>query len=219
MLGNYTYLALMIFTFLGPFVMSFEKNINFKSKWKNFIISIIPMMIFFITWDILFTINRIWEFNPDYYIGFKIFHLPLEEWLFFIFVPFACLFIYENVKFFIKKDYNHKYITIFLIVLMLSGLIFLENGLYTQITFISLLMFLLFTFKKDYLSKFYISYLLSLLPFFIVNGVLTATPVVIYNNAENLSIRIGTIPVEDTFYGLLMMLQVVYIYEILEKRK
>lgn len=219
MLGNYTYLALMIFTFLGPFVMSFEKNINFKSKWKNFIISIIPMMIFFITWDILFTINRVWEFNPDYYIGFKIFHLPLEEWLFFIFVPFACLFIYENVKFFIKKDYNHKYITIFLIVLMLPGLIFLENGLYTQITFISLLMFLLFTFKKDYLSKFYISYLLSLLPFFIVNGVLTATPVVIYNNAENLSIRIGTIPVEDIFYGLLMMLQVVYIYEILEKRK
>ncbi len=219
MLGKYTYLSLMILTFIGPFIMSFEKKIHFKNKWKNFSFSLIPMLVFFIAWDVLFTENKIWEFNPEYHIGFKILSLPLEEWLFFIFVPFACLFIYENVKYFLKKDFNHLIITIPISLIMLVFLLFFNNGLYTQVTFISLLIFLIITYKKEYLFKFYVSYFVSLLPFFIVNGVLTATPVVIYNDAENLSIRIGTIPVEDFFYGMLMMLQVVYIYEFLEKRK
>ncbi|MEY3102927.1 MAG: hypothetical protein RL558_1204 [Bacteroidota bacterium] len=43
-----------------------------------------------------------------------------------------------------------------------------------------------------------------------VNGILTgaflAEPIVWYNDAENLELRIGTIPVEDALYGMLMML-------------
>ena len=42
----------------------------------------------FIPWDIIFTINEIWGFNPDYLKGAKILSLPYEEWLFFICIPY-----------------------------------------------------------------------------------------------------------------------------------
>lgn len=209
----------MLFTFFGPFIMSFEKNIHFISKFKYFIFSNIIMMIYFISWDVIFTNMKIWEFNADYHLNLNIINLPIEEWLFFICVPYACLFIYENVKHFNKIKFNSKYISFSLITLLTLILIFVENGLYTQTTFISLIIMIMISIKKNFMSNFYLSYLVSLIPFFIVNGVLTATPVVLYNDNENLAFRLYTIPFEDIFYGMLMMLMVTYFYEYFLNKK
>ncbi|HMV89442.1 MAG TPA: lycopene cyclase domain-containing protein, partial [Cyclobacteriaceae bacterium] len=73
------------------------------------------------------------------------------------------------------------------------------------------------------LSRFYFAYIFVLIPFFIVNGILTGSfiegEVVWYNNAENLGIRMGTIPVEDTFYGMLLLIMNVSLFEWLQRRK
>ena len=61
------------------------------------------MMLLFIPWDIWFTDIGVWWFRDDYITGWKIFLLPIEEWLFFIVVPYACIFIYEVLIYFIKR--------------------------------------------------------------------------------------------------------------------
>jgi lycopene cyclase domain-containing protein len=65
------------------------------------------------------------------------------------------------------------------------------------------------------------SYLVILIPFIIINGVLTGSiigePIVWYNNAENLGIRFFTIPVEDFLYYFLMF-EICYLaYEQIKK--
>ena len=46
---------------------------------------------------------------------------------------------------------------------------------------------------------------LTYLPFLMANGVLTGLPIVLYDDAENLAIRVGSIPVEDFFFSFAML--------------
>ena len=61
-----------------------------------------------------------------------------------------------------------------------------------------------------------------LVPFFVVNSVLTGSwseeAIVWYNDKENLGIRWGTIPLEDVGYGLLLMLINLTIYKAQQER-
>ena len=72
--------------------------------------------------------------------------------------------------------------------------------------------------KPSLLSPFYMAWGLLLLPFFMVNGLLTGSlidaPIVWYNNAQNLGIRMFTIPVEDVFYGMGLILLNILLTEI-----
>lgn len=82
---------------------------------------------------------------------------------------------------------------------------------YTFATGLFLSLFLLVqlvVLKSKYLGRFYLAYLVLLIPFSLVNGILTGTgieeEVVWYNNSENISVRMLTIPLEDVFYGMLL---------------
>ena len=110
------------------------------------------------------------------------------------------------------------------VALLIAGIFFYKKQ-YTSWTFILNAVYIsaLFLFKNYYkhftATVFLIAYLIILAPFLVVNGFLTAIPVVVYNDAENLSIRIYTIPFEDIFYGMLLMLMNISLYEKLRQRK
>src|SRR4051812_48455392 len=101
---HYTYLLLDIFTLSYPLFKSFEDKVRFYKQWKYLFPAIFISALVFIIGDVWFTNIGIWKFNPDYFLGFYIFNLPVEECLFFIIVPFSSIFIYEVMNYFIKKD-------------------------------------------------------------------------------------------------------------------
>ena len=212
-----------IFTILIPFIFTFSRDVKFYSKLRYFIPAMLITLSFFIVWDIFYTKWGVWGFNPRYLTGITIVNLPVEEWLFFITVPYASVFSYEALNYHIKKDFlapYAKYITWVIIAAMLIIALFNLPKIYTSVTFILLAVFLLlhvFLIHAPYLSRFYFAFFILLIPFLIVNGVLTGSfieeQIVWYNNDENLAIRILTIPVEDIFYGLLLLLMNVTFYE------
>jgi lycopene cyclase domain-containing protein len=179
----------------------------------------------FIPWDIGFTRINIWSFNPAYVTGLFIYGLPVEEWLFFFIVPFSCIFIYEVLNYFIKKDLPAalaRNLTIILATALLIIAIVFHDKTYTFVDLSALSIFLflhLFIFRSAYLGRFYIAWAVCVVPFLIVNGFITGLPIVIYNNLENMNVRIYCIPLEDLFYGMLQILVVVTVYEYLKQKR
>ena len=224
---NWLYILINFGAISIPFFASFDSRLRFDKQWKFLFPATLLTMLVFIPWDMLKTSLAVWGFNPRYLIGFYIGNLPIEEWLFFIAIPYACLFTYHSLNYLIKQDYLGKYaerITLILaIFLLIVGLLNLGR-LYTSVTFIStggFLLFHRFVIKGVYMGRFYLMYFVTLIPFFIVNGLLTGSfipeEVVFYDNTQNLGLRIGTIPVEDMVYGLLMLLMNVSWYEYFRK--
>lgn len=222
---KYTYLLINFFTIIGPLLGSFERKVNFKAKWKYAVPATLIVAIPFWIWDVFFTKYGVWGFNPDYCIGVKLLGMPIEEWMFFFTVPFACLLIYETVCTLCPAQMVSN-ISLLIgtavgVALLIIAIIF-SNQIYTLVGF-SLAGVLLLAhglrLKQKYFSNFLIAYVIHLVPFFIVNGILTALPVVWYNDAENFGVRLGSIPVEDTVYSLLLLLGNVTVYEILLRRE
>jgi lycopene cyclase domain-containing protein len=219
-----TYLLINFLTVLFPIILSFDKRVRFFQSWKYIFPGLFISGLLFLFWDYLFTIYGVWSFNPDYVKGIYFLNLPIEEILFFVTVPFACIFIYECLNYYIKRDLLESvsvYITYLLIGLCAVLLVLFYDRVYSLITYGLLLVILLiaqFVLKLKFLSRFYLAYLVSLIPFYIVNGLLTSIPVVMYNNEENMAFRVGTIPFEDHFYSMAMLLLNSMFFEYFRKR-
>ena len=224
---HYTYFLILAASLAGPLALSFDKKVAFYKKWKYVFPAIIIPALLYIAWDIFFTDKGVWSFNENYITGIKLSNLPVEEILFFFVVPYCCMFIYECIRSYFPALKNKPLADIILIslacILLFTGILFYKNY-YTSWTFISAAIFIgIIYFRREYFKtfdavSFLAAYCIMLIPFLIVNGFLTAIPVVLYNNTENLGIRIYTIPFEDIFYGMLLILMNIAIYEKLKNK-
>lgn len=225
---HYTYFVILAASLAGPLILSFDKKVAFYKKWKYVLPAMILPAVFYIVWDIYFTAKEVWYFNAERVTGIYLYNLPIEEVLFFLIVPYCCVFIYECVKCYFPGLKNKKIADIILkliaAVLFITGVVFYQK-MYTSWTFILTAVFIggIYLDKKwlRYFdaASFLISYAIILLPFLIVNGFLTSLPVITYNDAQNLELRITTIPFEDVFYGMLLVLMNIVLFEKLRTKK
>ncbi len=226
---HWVYAGLMLFTLLGPLSRSFEGRIQYYRSFDSLAKAIAPVFLFFVVWDALFTHWGFWGFNDRYVLGAKLYELPIEEVSFFIFVPFASLFVQEVVDYFIPSEppaWVAQKLAPFLVWFPL-GLAVLNFGRWYTVFAMGLLglsmAWIHYGIKAPWLGRFIRGYAWVLIPFMLINGVLTGTgldePVVWYNADHHLNKRILSIPFEDAFYGMAMMLLVRWGYENYEAKK
>ncbi len=219
----------------GPLLLSFDKKVAFHTKWKYLFPAILLPALFFLVWDEFKTRAGVWSFSPEHILGVRLFSLPLEEVLFFFVVPYCCVFIYECVICYFPqvkgKTWGDRVLLLLAVLFTIAALLTwgkaytFYTALFNALFLVALLLFRK-TFRSFDASAFFISYAVIVVPFLLVNGLLTGIPVVLYNDAANLGIRIfpflpwpmNNIPAEDIFYGMLLILMNVVLFEYLRSR-
>jgi len=209
-----TYFIINILTIIVPLIFSFDKKVAFHKTWPAFFPALIITGLFFIVWDAIFTLHGVWGFNEIHLQGISMAGLPVEEWLFFVTIPYAVVFSHRVLNVWIPMKTHseiQRTISYALMIISLAGTIFFYDRLYSVVVFSLSAVFILIVewfIRASWLLHFYRTFLIILFPFFIVNGILTGTwlnePVVWYNNAMNAGIRLATIPMEDIAYGFLL---------------
>ena len=217
------YFKILFFSFIIPFLFSFHHKIKFNKYFLVVFITLISSSIPFILHDIFFTYLKVWGFNKEHHADVLLNNLPLEEILFFIIIPFCCLFTYfvfKKLEIF-NLSYNRKFFSRLSLILLIFGLGFNEN-LYTLFVFLVASFFLLnISYSKSKWNGYFLStyIIISLVPFLIVNGILTGYPdvensPVWYNSSEIIGFRVlNIIPIEDFFYSFILFYFNVSLFE------
>lgn len=219
-MGKYTYLLIDFGALFFPLLLSFDKKVAFYKRWKSVFAAIFITAVPFLIWDYFKTDAGVWAFSPKYTIGIKLGNLPIEEVLFFIIVPYSVIFINACIKAYFGTPLAKLDSILQGSLLALSvGIILLHyDKTYTLVVSISVI---IYTIIYRILGKgegLAITFLIHLIPFFIMNGLLTNIPVVLYNEEEYMGYRIFGIPFEDALYSYSMLLSFLGVYYWVESR-
>lgn len=204
-------------------------HLDVIKRWKDFLISTSTVAFVFLIWDALFTRAGIWGFNEAYCVGLKLFMMPIEEWLFFFVIPFCSVFTHFVLKHLAPKIFLNETLTrkIALVLIAVTFVLLCTqfSKAYTAVNaaFLIVTLTLGVVFYRQLLQRFFLSFLIILVPFFVVNGILTGSmidaPIVWYNDLENLGVRLGTIPIEDLGYAFSMLFGNLMIFERLKPKQ
>ena len=143
--------------------------------------------------------------------------------MFFITVPYSCLFIYEAL---LRTTKNNSFkisigVVIAVIVLLTAtSIVFYRQG-YTMKALASCAVFLAASLLLDRSlirsRQYWLWLAVCYIPFLIFNSMLTALPVVEYSSAAIWGVRFGSIPVEDFLYNYSMLSFYVLFYRMIRR--
>ncbi len=135
------YLILLISSLAVPLTLSFDKKLMFYKQWKFVFPSITIIAAIYITFDIILTHMDVWGFNSWYDLNALVFGLPIEEWLFFIIIPYCSIFLHDAfVLYFPKIKISNsagKFISIAIIVILINLAVQNFDKVYTLYIFLT----------------------------------------------------------------------------------
>ena len=67
-------------------------------RFRSLLLSLLPVVVVFTVWDVVGIARHHWSYNPRFVTGIQVvFHMPLEELVFFVVIPICGLLTYEAV--------------------------------------------------------------------------------------------------------------------------
>lgn len=206
-MASYTYFLVLAATVAVPLVLSLMPwRLRWSGQeWRRLTQVFLLVSLPFVLLDVYSHASGWWAYNPDFVTGFRSMGLPLEEIMFFIVVPFACLYLFSAVARMarseqLRRPWHWRLVLGMLIVgaLTLALIEPRERTLFDVFVFV--LVATVGWIKPP--SRVEILWLGAVvLLFLIVNTILTALPVVTYDATFGSRYRIGTIPFEDVLYN------------------
>ncbi len=209
----------------GPLALSFDQKVFFIQYLIPVMGAAVTAGAVYIVWDVFAVKRNHWAFNPELAGGVRIARLPLGEWLFFLGVPYACLFIYEVVlAYFGSRQLTDGGWAVPAVsgglalgafaAGFLAGLV--QKREYTSWVSISagavILLITLFRRELWTASAFWIYLGLCMLAFLVVNGTYVNLPTIFYTRRHFSGIRILGIPLEDFLYNFSYLSLVLFSY-------
>lgn len=172
----------------------------------------------FVLWDIA-VVGRHWWFEPTRVLGPQLLGLPLEELGFFLVVPLACLVTWELVTFGGRpQSVGRNFTWPIVIAAAAATVVAVACGRgYTALVALAIAAAAIVdeacgtAVARSAAGRRHALAVVALTTVF--NGYLTARPIVRYAEAEQLGLRIGTVPIEDYGFGLALVWVTTVIYQ------
>ena len=190
------------------------------------ILNFIKFLFIYTSFRLYFTHIGVWGFNERYLIGIDLFGIPIEEILFFVTIPYASIFTFKTIQQYFQESSLKNLGRLFLggvfgfsFLILFIGFSNLYTGTIVKLSLVTSFLFLFLDSK--WIGHFALTFILLLIPFLALNGILTGSlienEIVWYNENEILGKRIGTIPIEDLFYAFLLLIWNIYFFEKFKK--
>ena len=205
----------------APLVLSWVRGpMFFAHRWTRALTALAVGGLPWVVWDILVT-ERHWWFAPEHTLGWSVLGLPVEEWGFFLVVPFACLYTWEVLVTGPRRA-AHPALTfagavLALVGVLVGGALWWGTGLeYTALSVgcMGAAAAVDLALGTHLLRRPATWAYLALVSVFtlVFNNYLTGRPIVLYDPQFQLDLRLLTMPVEDLGFGLGLMLTVTSLY-------
>ncbi|MEK6835015.1 MAG: lycopene cyclase domain-containing protein [Nanoarchaeota archaeon] len=89
------YFLILIGILIVTIFFEWKYNIHLYHSRKERLIVTLNIFIFGVIWDYYATYNQHWTFSGPGLIGIKLIGLPIEEFLFFLILPYGALVMYK----------------------------------------------------------------------------------------------------------------------------
>lgn len=205
---NYTYLLIDFALLLIAVFLSFGVQSRQPGNWKFTVPAAVAAALFCALLSFVFGSAGVLTFHAKYLSGIRIGTLPLEEWLFCLFMPYTglVLYTYLNLKFPGLALEKFSLTLSNLLLGLLVAVVFFSykaGNLYAigiHVMLFLLLVYIEYINKLRFMYRFYRMFLLCFLLFYPVYRLLTGMPV--YLSA----------------YSMIVLLLAVYLYELFSRR-